>query len=355
MHGTLLTRAAAPPPRVAPAPDDGAGWDDFAAAAEGTFCHRWGWRGVMEEVMGHRCEYLVAREADGAWAGVLPLVHMRSRLLGRYVISIPFVNDGGPLGSPRARAALAAAAVESARAAGARLLELRSRAEAGPAVETCVRKVAVHLDLPPTVEALWAETFRAKLRSQIRRPLREGLEARVGPDEVEGFYGVFARNMRDLGTPVLPRALFHALLRAFGDDVVFATVRTPAGEAVAGGCALLWQGEMEISWASSLRAWNPVSPNMLLYARLMEEAVRRGVRVFSFGRCTPGSPTHRFKLQWGGRELPLPWGQWSPAPGASLPAADRPAFRAATALWRRLPLPIANRLGPALARRIPAF
>lgn len=353
MHGALLTRAAAP--RVVPAPDDGAGWDDFAAAAEGTFCHRWGWRAVMEEAMGHRCEYLVAREADGAWAGLLPLVHLRSRLLGRYLLSMPFLNDGGPLGSTRARTALAAAAVERARAAGARLLEVRTREAAGPPLETAVRKVSVHLDLPATVDALWAETFRAKLRSQVRRPLKEGMEARVGPEEVDGFYGVFARNMRDLGTPVLPRAFFDALLRAFGGDVVFATVRTPGGEAVAGGCALVWRGEMEITWASSLRAWNTVSPNMLLYARLMEEAVRRGVRIFSFGRCTPGSPTHRFKLQWGGRDVPLPWGQWSPRGDAALPAADRPAFRAATALWRRLPLSVANRLGPPLARRIPTF
>jgi hypothetical protein len=92
---------------------------------------------------------------------------------------------------------------------------------------------------------------------------------------------------------------------------------------------------------------------MLLYGHLMEEAIGRGMRVFNFGRCTPGGATHRFKQQWGGYDLPLPWPSWSRDGTIGTPSPDRPAFRLATAAWSRLPLAIANRLGPVLARHIP--
>ena len=110
---------------------------------------------------------------------------------------------------------------------------------------------------------------------------------------------------------------------------------------------------MEIVWASSLREFNKFSPNMLLYARVMEEAVARGVGVFNFGRCTPGGNTHRFKLQWGGYDLPLSWPTWARGAASSTPTPDKPAFRLATAVWSRLPLAVTNRLGPVLARQIP--
>ena len=115
----------------------------------------------------------------------------------------------------------------------------------------------------------------------------------------------------------------------------------------------IWRDEIEVTWASSLRAYNKSSPNMLLYSQLMEEAIERGIRVFNFGRCTAGGPTHRFKQQWGGHDVPLPWPSWSRDGTIGTPSPDRPAFRLATAAWSRLPLAIANRLGPVLARHIP--
>jgi FemAB-related protein (PEP-CTERM system-associated) len=207
--------------------------------------------------------------------------------------------------------------------------------------------------MPESVDELWTKTFRAKLRSQVRRPTKDGMTARCGPAELAPFYDVFARNMRDLGTPVLPRAFFERIAAVFGDRVVFATVYTTEGMPAAAACCLVWRDELEVTWASSIRELNRLSPNMLLYARLMEEAIGRGVRLFNFGRCTPDGPTHRFKQQWGGDDVPLPWAYWSRSGAAGTPSPDRPLFRVATAVWSRLPMAIANRLGPVLARQLP--
>jgi len=328
-------------------------WDRFVATAEGsTFCHLAGWREIMTDVLGHEAIYLAAEEPGQKWRGVLPLVRVRS-MLGHYLVSLPFLNDGGPLGDDAARLQLVEHAVAEARRSGATLLELRSRGAVSGPVSPSHRKISVHLAMPESVDELWTKTFRAKLRSQVRRPTKDGMTARCGPAELAPFYDVFARNMRDLGTPVLPRAFFERIAAVFGDRVVFATVYTTEGVPAAAACCLVWRDELEVTWASSIRELNRLSPNMLLYARLMEEAIGRGVRLFNFGRCTPDGPTHRFKQQWGGDDVPLPWAYWSKSGAAGTPSPDRPLFRVATAVWSRLPMAIANRLGPVLARQLP--
>jgi serine/alanine adding enzyme len=328
-------------------------WDRFVAAASGsTFCHLAGWRQIMTNVLGHKAVYLAAVDGNETWRGVLPLVRVRS-ILGHYLVSLPFLNDGGPLGDDTARRQLVEHAVAEAQRSGAALLELRARSVVSGPVEASNRKISVHLEMPGTVDELWEKTFRAKLRSQVRRPTKDGMIARCGATELAPFYGVFARNMRDLGTPVLPRAFFERIASVFGDRVVFATVYTAEGNPAAAACCLVWRDELEVTWASSLRELNRLSPNMLLYARLMEEAIGRGVRLFNFGRCTPDGPTHRFKQQWGGHDVPLPWAYWSKSGVAGTPSPDRPLFRVATAMWSRLPMAVANRLGPVLARQLP--
>lgn len=333
--------------------DDGQRWDRFVAAdPHSTFCHQHAWKTIIRDVLGHNALYLAASDETGTWRGVLPLVRVRS-ILGHFLISLPFLNDGGPLGDAAAREQLVEHATRVARDSGAGLLELRSRQELPGGLTSSYRKVSVHLPLPSSVDDLWKNTFRPKLRAQIRRPMKEGMVFRAGAGELDAFYTVFARNMRDLGTPVMPKAFFLRIAEAFGSRVLFGTVSTPGGKPVAGACCLLWRRELEVTWASSLREFNRLSPNMLLYGRLMEEAIGRDVTVFNFGRSTAGASTHKFKQQWGGQDVPLAWPSWSRDPNAGVPSADRPLLRMATTAWRQLPLGVANRFGPFLARLLP--
>ncbi|MDP9202282.1 MAG: GNAT family N-acetyltransferase, partial [Gemmatimonadota bacterium] len=264
-----------------------------------------------------------------------------------------FLNDGGPIGERRAQQSLVEHAVAEAKRSGAGLLELRSREEVPGPVTPSNRRISVHLSLPSSVEELWKTTFRAKVRSQIRRPGKEGMVFRSSSAELSAFYEVFTHNMRDLGTPVLPRAFFERIESAFGDRVIFSSVYTSAGVPAAVACCFLWRDELEVMWASSIRELNQLSPNMLLYGSLMEEAIRRGVHVFNFGRCSPGGATHRFKQQWGGNDVRLPWPSWSRDAAIGVPSTDRVVYRLATSAWKRLPLALANRLGPPLARLLP--
>ncbi|MEX0843196.1 MAG: FemAB family XrtA/PEP-CTERM system-associated protein [Gemmatimonadota bacterium] len=347
---------AAPPDLVEAASRPDVGWDAFVEATPGgSYCHLSGWGTIMNEVLGHEVLFLHARGREGALKGVLPLVRVRSRLFGHFLVSMPFLNYGGPLGSLEARRALAEWALAAAEGSGADLLELRARpggeVEEGGLVVTG-RKVTVVLPLPDDPEVLWKDGLRSKIRSQVRRPMKAGLEARFGPDQVEPFYRVFARNMRDLGTPVLPRKLFQALPGVFGDRVSFCVVYRE-GEPVAGGCGFLAAGEFEITWASALREHSKAAPNMLLYWRMMEHAIERGASAFNFGRCTPDTGSHRFKQQWGGEDVPLPWAAWSPDGRLATPNPEEGKFARAISIWQKLPVGLTRLIGPPLARRIP--
>ncbi len=327
-------------------------WDLFVRNQPGwTPFHLAAWSGVMARVYGHATFYLLARDDSGAVAGVLPLVLLKSSLFGRFLVSMPFVNYGGPLGSVAAVQALAAEAVRLADKEQVKLLELRSRAALSLDLPVSHRKLTVVLDLPAGKPDALFKSFDSKLRSQVRRPQKEGVAVRFGHDQLDAFYGVFAEHMRDLGTPVQPRRLFTALADAFGEDF-WVGAAWLGDKPVAAGCGFRWGSEYEMTWASSLHAYSRISPNMALYWAFMERACNEGLTLFNFGRCSEGAGTHRFKRQWGSRDEPL-WWYHHGVGAAHTPSPDDGAFAWGPRLWKRLPLPLANLLGPPIVSGIP--
>jgi FemAB-related protein (PEP-CTERM system-associated) len=331
-------------------------WDAAVERLDGgTFCHLSAWGPIFETTWGHRFHRWITRSPSGEIQGLLSAVEMKSRLFGHNLVSMPFLNYGGPLGPADHRRALAEAAITQGNHLGVKLVELRDRSAIRTGERSDADKVIVLLPLPDESEQLWSEGLKAKVRSQIRRPMKADMTAQFGLGQVGDFYRVFARNMRDLGTPVLGWELFHQILAHLGDSAILCVVRTSEGKPVAAGLGFLFGGEFEITWASSLREYSREAPNMLLYWSLMEEVIRRGGRMFNFGRSTPGSGPHRFKLQWGGEDHPLHWTRWSPHGDAAPPCKDGGLFSKAIAAWQRLPLPVANALGPRISRGLPTW
>jgi serine/alanine adding enzyme len=328
-------------------------WDRFVQAQPNwTHFHLYGWRSVLERVFRHECIYLEARDTTRALVGILPLVRVRSVVFGHYLVSMPFLNYGGPLGTPEAVRALCGASIELAEHDHVRLLELRSREPLPTDLSASHRKITVLLDLPSSEDTLW-RSLPAKVRSQVRRPQKEGVEVRVGLEQLEAFYEVFAVHMRDLGTPAQSFAFFKAIAEQFPKDVRFACAYLNE-QPIACGCGFLWGSEFEITWASALRSHKHLAANMLVYWVLMQRAIADGARVFNFGRCTAGSGTHRFKLQWGARDETLWWYQAASGHVAHEPPnPDQARYALATRIWRRLPVALATRLGPSIVQFIP--
>ncbi len=324
--------------------------------ADATVYHQWGWERVFWNAFGHRMDRLVARRA-GRIAGVLPLVTMRSWLFGRFMVSLPFVNYGGVLASTAgAGRALVDEAGRLAVERGLRHVELRHRVPQCPHLPSRQHKVAMTLSLPAGPggeEEMWSALDR-KVRNQVRKAEKSGLTVESGGGAlVPAFYRVFARNMRDLGTPVYSRRLFDEVLDVFPNQARVFVVRL-GGEPVAASVTIRSRDRMEVPWASSLREHSALAPNNLLYWAMIRDAIASGCRLFDFGRSSPGAGTYKFKEQWGARPEPLTW-EYVLSPGVEVPnqGPTNPKFSLAIETWKRLPVPVANLVGPSIVRAIP--
>ncbi|MDE3166508.1 MAG: FemAB family PEP-CTERM system-associated protein [Acidobacteriota bacterium] len=333
---------------------NGSGWDAFAAAAAGAGnYHRWIWKEAIEATFGHRGYYLAASEG-GAIRGVLPLFLIRSRLFGSSLVSVPFFSYGGILAaSDDARGALGDAAIELAREVGARHVELRG-GEAGASGWTgTAEKVVMEVDLTAGADALW-QRLSSRLRNKVRHAENRGFRVQWGgAADVAAFYPVFAGNMRNLGTPVYPRAWFENLCRVDPEGTRIVTV-WDGGRAIAGAFLCEFGRNMEAPWIASLPEGRKDYSSVLLYWSFLQYAASHGCGRFDLGRCTPNGGTYSFKKLWGCMETPLHWYYWL-APGRDVPRLrpENTKFHMAIQVWKHLPLFVANLLGPRIVRSLP--
>ena len=333
---------------------DPAQWDRYVVGhPDASVYHLSAWAGVIQRVFGHRTQYFAALDGKRL-VGILPLVLFHSPLFGRFAVSMPFVNYGGVVAdSDEAREALLAAAVAHVRAVGSTYLELRHQRRCCPDLQARVHKVAMVLGLEVTVEEQWRVLDR-KVRNQVRKAEKEGLQVETGGAELlDAFYSVLAHNMRDLGSPIQSRELFKDILTTFPERARLFCVRS--GSTPIAASFVIGHGDrLEVPWASAIRTYNPLCPNVLLYWEMLRFAIERRFTEFDFGRSTPQEGTYRFKEQWGAKPRQLYWEYWL-AEGAAIPdrSPKNPNFSAAISLWQRLPVALTRVLGPLVVRNIP--
>jgi FemAB-related protein (PEP-CTERM system-associated) len=334
---------------------DDALWDQFVLShPEASGYHTLAWRGLVTRVFGHQTFYLMAKDDHDTVRGVLPLVLTSSRLFGSFLTSLAFFNYGGVLAADqKAAAALLARASELARELGAGHIELRQMAPLETDWPVSRHKVSMRLALPSDPEALF-KSYPSKLRSQIRRGQKEGMEVCIGSGELlDDYYAVFSRCMRDLGTPVYEKGFFRGIVETFPKETRLCVVSLQR-KPVAAGFVYGFRRVLEIPWAASDKRYSRLAPNMLLYHTVLEYACREGFTEFDFGRSSVDSGTYRFKEQWGARPRPLYWYYWL-AQGREMPQLnpDNPKFRVAISLWQHLPLVVANLVGPHIVKHLP--
>jgi FemAB-related protein (PEP-CTERM system-associated) len=330
-------------------------WDRFVLGhRDATSYHRFAWQQTLVRSFGHPCYYLASVDGEGKWHGVLPLIHMQSRMFGNFLVSLPFLNYGGLLcQNDEAKALLLEEAERLRRSCGAEYVELRHVASQSGHLRTKQHKVTMVLTLAGTEQEQW-KAFDPKLRNQIRKAQKSGLRFRHGRlDLLDDFYEVFARNMRDLGTPVYAKRFFENILKAFPDTTcIFVVVRE--ARTIAAGIASWFRDRFEVPWASSLREFKSLCPNNMLYWEAIRFAIAKGFQEFDFGRSTPDEGTYHFKKQWGAVAVPLHW-QYLIGERGSLPSLspDNPKYRIAIRVWQGLPVSLTKLIGPSIVRNIP--
>lgn len=312
------------------------------------------WLAILRDGLDHRPVLLEATCGTNTLA-MLPLSFLESRLFGRFLVGLPYLNVGGILSTDtNATAQLLDAAVTLADELDVKHLEFRheQRQEHRAFNHELTEKVHMRLPLPATADELW-KGIGPKVRNQIRKAEKEGLTTHWGREELLcDFYDVYSHNMRDLGTPVFSRRLFAAILRLLNDSAEICVARY-GGKAIAAALLIHGNGMTEVPSASSLRRWNHLNGNMLVYWELLKRSIERGQQVFDFGRSSAGSNTYRFKSQWGAQPHPAVWQYCVRHGNVGEMRPNHPKNQRRIAIWKRLPVWLTRIAGPPIVRGIP--
>jgi FemAB-related protein (PEP-CTERM system-associated) len=328
-------------------------WDRFVdACPDATFFHRAGWQAVIERSFGHRTHFLYA-ESGGEIRGVLPLVHVKSRLFGNYLAASAFCVYGGPVGTDQeALRALDAAALRLAEDNGVDHIEYRSRT-ARP-IEGWATKADLYATfrkrIDPDPEKNMQEIPR-KQRAMVRKGIKLELKSEVDSDPSR-LYRVYAESVRNLGTPVFARRYFDSLKQEFGDACEILMI-THQGSDVAGVMSFYFRDEVLPYYGGGTAAARQVAANDFMYWEVMRRACERGCKLFDFGRSKRGTGAFDFKKNWGFTPEPLQY-QYRLHRASELPDLNplNPKFKLFIEIWKRLPLGVANAIGPHIVRNL---
>ena len=329
-------------------------WDAFVRAhPEGSFFHLAAWRRVIASAFGHATHYVFA-ERDGAVVGVLPLGHVKTMLFGNALVSVPFCVYGGPLAADaEAGQALVAHAEGLMRARGVPVLEFRARLPiAWLDLEAWPRRPDLYVTFRKPFTADDATNLKdipRKQRAMVRKGIDLGLTSVIDGD-ARRLHGIYAESVRNLGTPVFARRYFQILLEIFGDAADVVTILD--GEtAIASVLNFYFRDEVLPYYGGGRHIARDRYGNDFMYWEVMRRAALRGHTMFDFGRSKQGTGAFAFKKNWGFVPAPLDY-RFRLAPGASIPDINplNPKYRLFIAAWKRLPLPLANIIGPPIVR-----
>jgi FemAB-related protein (PEP-CTERM system-associated) len=330
----------------------------------------------VEAAYGHVGYYFIAvvdsgKDSARKAAGILPLIHLKIPFGRGALISLPFCDAAGPLSDNKdIEQQLIAEALALGKEIGVNEIELRTsksefelKADTSH-VETHSLKVRMFLDLPDCPARIGSggsekllKSFKSKLRSQIKKPEKDGLRFEWGDiNKLDDYYKVFSINMKDLGSPVHSRMWFRSVLNFYADKVRMGLVYLEQ-QLISCGIILIVNNVVTIPWASTLRKYNHLSPNMMLYWNFLSFASDNGYAKVDFGRSTPNEGTYKFKTQWGAKPYPLHWHHIYVSKIKSVKKANiqdtRSAKREIAAnLWSKLPLCVANTLGARIRKYI---
>ncbi len=325
-------------------------WDAFVdSCPAATFFHRSGWKDVIERSFGHKCYYLFT-ESQGIIRGVLPLVYVNSRLFGRALVSNGFCVYGGPVAlDDGARKVLDSEALRLAEQLNVDHLEYRLSA---PMHEDWARNSDLYAifrkDMDPDPEKN-LQAIPRKQRAMVRKGIKLGLQGEV-EETVDRFYALYAESVRNLGTPVFSRKFFRNLKEVFGSDCEVLTI-AHEGQPIAGVMSFMFRDEVLPYYGGGAAAARGLAGNDFMYWEVMRRACEQGLRVFDFGRSKRGTGAFAFKKHWGFEAEPLHY-EYKLVRGREIPQVNptNPKYRQMVSMWRRLPLPLANILGPLISR-----
>ena len=327
-------------------------WDDFVfACPDATFFHRAAWQNIIKDVFHHATYFFYAEDA-GEIQGVLPLAHVNSRLFGNSLVALPFAVYGGVAAqSAEATLALEDEAQKLAKKLGVDHLEFRNMKPQHTEWPTQDLYVTFRKEILPDVEANMLAIPR-KQRAMVRKGIKNGLKSTVDRSS-DRFFKLFADNVHRHGTPAMPKRYFDTLLQVFGKDCEVLTVTGPDGQLLSSVLSFYFRDEVLPYYAGDDESARHLAANDFKYWELMRRACDRGCKLFDYGRSKEGTGPYAFKKNWGFEPQPLHY-EYCLYKRDAIPQnnPNNPKYKLFIAAWRRMPIGLANWLGPYIVRNL---
>ncbi|MET0087469.1 MAG: FemAB family XrtA/PEP-CTERM system-associated protein [Sedimenticola sp.] len=331
--------------------DDIQRWDDFVESCQdATFFHKAGWKEVIERTFKHQAHFLYAEE-NGEIKGVLPLVNVNSWLFGNTLSSTPFCVYGGVATvDSHAGALLRDAACNLAESLGVDALELRNIQSSDSGWPSKDLYVTFRKEIDPDPEVN-LKAIPRKQRAMVRKGIKSGLIGEFNSDPVR-LYKIYSESVRNLGTPVFSAKYLSTLKDVFGEQCDVMMV-THEGQDVAGVMSFYFKDEVLPYYGGSITQARSLKANDFMYWELMRDAAERGIKIFDYGRSKQGTGSYSFKKNWGFIPQPLHY-EYHLVKSKSIPEVNptNPKYQLFIKAWKKLPLPVANTIGPFLARNL---
>ncbi len=330
---------------------DEADWNAYVdASPSATFFHRVEWKRVIEDSYGFAGRYLIAKRA-GAMCGILPLGYARRFPFPPALISSPLCTYGGAVAdSEEIAGQLEDAAAALARSLNVAYLEVRNFGRRRNGWPVNSRMVTFRKRIYSSHESNM-RAIPAKVRARVRKAIGRGFTVETNQD-LSRFFPLYARSLRNLGTPVFAKGYFQALINAFGDDCRIKTLLLD-GEVQVSSMYFYFKDVVLAYYIGGVPEARRNSAHSLLCWETMCEAAERGCNVFDVGRSTVGTGAYDFKKFWGFKPIPLNY-QYELVAACAVPdiTPTNPKYRTAIKIWQNLPLPIANALGPMISKAL---
>jgi len=327
-------------------------WEAFVQACpQATFFHRAGWQRMVGEVFGHDTYFLYVEQA-GSITGVLPLAHVNSWLFGNSLVGLPFAVYGGVAAADEASAELLEREAQAiARKLGVGHLELRNVTARHADWPTQDLYVTFRRAIDPLEEANMLAIPR-KQRAMVRKGIKNGLASHIDTD-VDRFFALYADNVHRHGTPAMPKRYFQALMQQFGPDCEVLTVTDASGRPLSSVMSFYFRDEVLPYYAGDDESARDLAANDFKYWELLRRACARGLKVFDYGRSKQGTGSFSFKKNWGFVPTPLHY-EYCLYKRDAIPQNNpsNAKYKLMIETWRRMPIGLANWLGPFVVRNL---
>lgn len=330
-------------------------WDNYVNNSPcGTFYHLTGWKNVIEKTFGFKPFYMLALDDKERVRGVLPLFLMRDILKRKYLVSNPSSNYSGVCSSNHGvTVRFLNRAKEIASEYGVQYVEFRHYGNEVFHLPSKVDFVTMVLNMKSGEDGVWKNFLKSTTRNRIRKACRNNLTVDFGKEYLDDFYRVLSTNMRDLGTPIYPKEFFGNILNEL-DNISDLIVVKYQGNVIGSMLCIYFNNVFCDPWVSTLRQYSGLCPGDFLYWEAIKYSLQKGAVYFDFGRSTVNSGTFNFKKKWGAVPVQLYY-QYLFHKTQKIPevSADGNKYRIAINLWKKLPLVVANTLGPRLIKYLP--